>query len=666
MTTSDTTLAQKIGLALRQADANLTCAPFIQQNLNPAFPLRPYQIEAFARFAYYMQLPRAIQQPRQLLFHMATGSGKTLMMAGLLLDLYDRGYRNFIFFVNSTNIINKTRDNFLNNLSAKYLFHQRLNKRDKSFVIKEVQHFETENKTDISILFTTIQGLHARLNTPRENSVTYEDFEDKKICLLSDEAHHINVTTKKGKPTKNEAAELFSWENTVNKILAANTENILLEFTATADFSNAEIKAKYQDKLIFDYSLKQFRVDKYSKEVQVLQTALPPFERGLQAVLLSQYRKKVFENHRLMIKPVLLFKSKTIKNSQAFFEEFCTKIRQLSVEKLHRMLGTSSNSVMQKVSAYFEKKGVTMENLLLELQEDFSVAKCIAIDSQNDSSEKQLIINNLESENNEYRVVFAVDKLNEGWDVLNLFDIVRLYNTKETEHQSKKISKTTLSEAQLIGRGARYCPFQLHEHQAKYQRKYDDEPNHDLRIGEELYYHAAHNPAYVSELSKALIEIGIKAAKTERLPQHNTARGSSLNDLADDNKTEERLGFSKAVLQKVYKIQLLTGQSTLSQAFGDKPQTALKMQEKIYELGDFPQPILRKALNKLPFYQFDNLQKRFPNLVSMTEFITSERYLKQIKIAVQGTLAQVEKPLSRDLLAAAVLVLEEISLDGLD
>ena len=31
---------------------------------------------------------------------------------------------------------------------------------------------------------------------------------------------------------------------------------------------------------------------------------------------------------------------------------------------------------------------------------------------------------NLEDKNNEYRAIFAVDKLNEGWDVLNLFDIV--------------------------------------------------------------------------------------------------------------------------------------------------------------------------------------------------------------------------------------------------
>ena len=174
----------------------------IVKNLNPKFQLRPYQIEAFSRFKYVLQQYIKRQKPTQLLFHMATGSGKTLVMAGVILDLYEQGYRNFIFFVNSSNIIEKTKDNFLNSLSSKYLFNETLSIADKQITIKEVDNFETANQEDINIVFTTIQGLHSRLNTPKENALTYEDFEDKKIVLLSDEAHHINVETKKGKKTR--------------------------------------------------------------------------------------------------------------------------------------------------------------------------------------------------------------------------------------------------------------------------------------------------------------------------------------------------------------------------------------------------------------------------------------------------------------------------------
>ena len=53
------------------------------------------------------------------------------------------------------------------------------------------------------------------------------------------------------------------------------------------------------------------------------------------------------------------------------------------------------------------------------------------------------------------RVIFSVNKLNEGWDVLNLFDIVKLYKTQNKTE--------TIREAQLIGRGARYCPFDFED-----------------------------------------------------------------------------------------------------------------------------------------------------------------------------------------------------------
>ena len=99
------------------------------ENLYPKFELRPYQIEAFQRFLCYFEKEFDFKQyPCHLLFNMATGSGKTLIMAGLILYLYEKGYRNFLFFVNSTNIIEKTKGNFLNQQSSKYLFNNLLEK----------------------------------------------------------------------------------------------------------------------------------------------------------------------------------------------------------------------------------------------------------------------------------------------------------------------------------------------------------------------------------------------------------------------------------------------------------------------------------------------------------------------------------------------------------
>lgn len=84
---------------------------YIYSNLKDGYGQRPYQQEAFGRFVFYWNeyhdRPKGV--PTQLLYHMATGSGKTLIMAGLIIYLYQQGYRNFLFFVNSTNIIEKNQ-----------------------------------------------------------------------------------------------------------------------------------------------------------------------------------------------------------------------------------------------------------------------------------------------------------------------------------------------------------------------------------------------------------------------------------------------------------------------------------------------------------------------------------------------------------------------------
>ena len=145
-----------------------------------------------------------------------------------------------------------------------------------------------------------------------------------------------------------------------------------------------------------------------------MQTDAKPFDRALQAVLLSQYRRKVFEKNKLLIKPVILFKSKTINESKVFEEEFIRGIRTLTPEKLGEIKPNSEDKVIVKMFKYFENNKISFENLVAELQEDFSAEKTISVNSKEESEEKQLSINTLEDSNNEYRAIFAVDKLNEG------------------------------------------------------------------------------------------------------------------------------------------------------------------------------------------------------------------------------------------------------------
>src|SRR3972149_12205909 len=224
----------------------------VKLNLNQKYELRPYQVEAFARFfhCHKNDFPNKAY-PLHFLFNMATGSGKTLIMAGLIVYLYEQGYRNFLFFVNSTNIIEKTKDNFLNPASIKYLFNSDINIGNRRVRVSPVDNFEGANQNEISICFTTIQKLHSDLTTEKENTITYEDFRKHKVVLIADEAHHMNVQT------KSEIEMFESWENTVQRIFEQNRENLLLEFTATHDFATPAMINKYRNKVMRGGEFKQ-------------------------------------------------------------------------------------------------------------------------------------------------------------------------------------------------------------------------------------------------------------------------------------------------------------------------------------------------------------------------------------------------------------------------
>lgn len=87
-----------------------------------------------------------------------------------------------------------------------------------------------------------------------------------------------------------------------------------------------------------------------------------------------------------------------------------------------------------------------------------------------------------------------------GWDVLNLFDIVRL-------GIGNKTSRVTTQEAQLIGRGARYFPFGDVEN--RYTRKFDNDLTNPLSVIEQLSYHTTNDAPYIENLNKSMIENGL-------------------------------------------------------------------------------------------------------------------------------------------------------------
>ena len=594
---------------------------YIQENINPSFTLRPYQISAFENFITYFENDKMCRKPTQTLFHMATGSGKTMIMAGLMLYLYKKGYRNFLFFVNLSNIVRKTKENFLNSTSTKYLFAEEVRIDGERIPVKEVSNFQNTDENAINICFTTTQGLHADMWFAKENGITFEDFNDKKVVLISDEAHHLNVDTKTLSKNKDEQASYHSWEQTVRRIFEANKDNILLEFTATCDVNNPQIRAEYESKIVYDYPLAKFRADGFSKEIKTLRTDVSIMERAIQAIMLSQYRLKVFQDNRLSVKPVVLFKSAKIAASTQFMADFFEKISSLSGSELQRISKLTDNETLNEAYAYFEKNGISYDQLAQELQEEFSATHCISANDDKEAEQKQIILNSLEDANNPYRAVFEVKKLDEGWDVLNLFDIVRLYETRQSG--GKKISSSTVSEAQLIGRGARYCPFQIDEEQEKYKRKYDTDIDNPLRICEELYYHCQNDSRYIGELNNALREIGVDIEKQTvcdyilkedfKADKLYTEGFVFINDRIIKSRKDVD-GLLPSVREQVYTVRLATGSSGEDTIFGagsaliEKVVATYTYRTNIKKIADMNYAIVHKALCKYNVFKFNTLQ----------------------------------------------------------
>ena len=668
-------LAQEFDALAKYGALNADITDDIIDNLAHQIELRPYQRTALERWLFYIDKYEGRPKAPHLLFHMATGSGKTVLMAALIMDLYRRGYRNFLFFVNSAQIIEKTKDNFLNPASAKHLFAPKIRINDKPIDLRAVDTFEAVSGDAINIHFTTIQGLHTRMQNPKENSVTIEDFRDYKVVMISDEAHHLNAETKKTL-TKSEAEDKASWEATVSEIFRQHPENMLLEFTATVDLSHEAIRAKYHDKILYDYSLRQFREDGYSKDIELRQADLPPVERMLQAVVLSQYRRKVAESHGLHCKPVILMKSKTINESSDNETEFTAMIAGLTSESLDGLRAASEgDKTLSRAFAFImDERAMSGADFARELQGDFAPEKVVNVNNPKDLESRQIELNALEDLNNEIRVIFAVDKLNEGWDVLNLFDIVRLYDTRDGK--TNKVGKTTMAEAQLIGRGARYFPFIAPDQPdaAKEKRKYDSALDHPLRVLEGLHYHCSHNPKYIQDIRNALRETGMldETARTVRLRLKDSFKQTDLYEQdhiwINDRVKNPRDGVTG--LQS-YKIEgpftypsLMTGRVTEASAF-DGGQLTLKPSSnepvsRDFKMADFGKAILGFAMDANDFFHFAHLRSYFPQLAGALEFATSDTYLGGVTVSVRGLPDDLDNLTARQNLAIVQYVLHQI------
>ncbi|WP_120920125.1 DEAD/DEAH box helicase family protein [Helicobacter pylori] len=592
--------------------------------------LRDYQKQAIRN---YLEKRQSNPTQKHFMFEMATGSGKTLVMAGLILECYKQGYQNFIFFVNSTSILEKTKLNFTDSISSKYLFSENININDENIEIKSINNLNESHNNAINIYFSTIQGLFSLFTKAKENAISIEDLKDQKLVFLADEAHHLNTETKK-KLSDAESSEKRNWESVVKLALEQNKDNLLLEFSATIP-KEKSVKDKYENLKVITYTLKEFSEDKFCKNIYSLSYENKELEtRFLGACVSSLYKELLAQHHNIEnFKPCILFKSERIEDSKANQERFNAFLDNLSPLDLENFFNYSRNAFFKDAKNFFDKQKYT-PNLTAFLQTKFQKSVQINTNNEKELEKSMLLLNSLEDRDNPKKVIFSVDKLNEGWDVLNLFDIVRLKN--------KASQKDTTKDAQLIGRGARYYPFSYNDFKPSciefYQRKF--ELSNPLSTLERLDYHAIYNSEFIAELKNDLQKLGLGFAnekenkEKQTIPLTPTKRFKCYyaSNTKDKNKnlfTKDYSGPVEATLQSLHVplFGFIVREKKVDFKEEDKGDTTYYIP---HTLDKIPINYFLKALN-LKNLDFKTLKKAFKKHAfnNKVEFI--ERYVSSLK-----------------------------------
>lgn len=562
------------------------------------------------------------------MFEMATGSGKTLVMAGLILECYKQGYQNFIFFVNSTSILEKTKLNFTDSVSSKYLFSENININDENTEIKSINNLNESQTSAINIYFSTIQGLFSLFTKVKENAISIEDLKDQKLVFLADEAHHLNTETKK-KLSDAEFSEKHNWESVVKLALEQNKDNLLLEFSATIP-NEKSVKDKYKNLKVVTYTLKEFSEDKFCKNIYSLSYENKELEtRFLGACVSSLYKELLAQHHNIEnFKPCILFKSERIEDSKENQERFNAFLENLSPLDLENFFNHSRNAFFKDAKNFFDKQKYT-HNLAALLQTKFKKSVQINTNNEKELEKSMLLLNSLEDRQNPKRVIFSVDKLNEGWDVLNLFDIVRLKN--------KASQKDTTKDAQLIGRGARYYPFSYNDLKPSsiefYQRKFD--LFNPLSALERLDYHAVYDSEFIAKLNNELQDLGLGFVNEKQtIPLTPTKRFKCY--YASNTKNKNKNLFNKDYTDSV-KVKLQSLHVPLF-AFGVREKKVDFKEEnkgdKTYyiphTLNKIPINYFLKALN-LKNLDFKTLKKAFKKHAFNNKVGFIEQYISYLK-----------------------------------
>jgi len=445
------------------------------------FALRPYQVEALSAFQLFWKdgfdsrslKQGAIQQGKddegkiiewhKVGFEMATGSGKTLLMGATILDLYHKGFRDFLILTPNTILFDKTVENFTPR-AVKSIFGDGWNLtynlvtgnsyrdktcnyeegRDISFYVFNMQKFyDKATSTAQKSGEDTMKGT-PYIRRPLEDSlwrdksgshtISFVEFlRNRRPVIISDEAHHYQQ-----KKTTEAIFELLP--------------SAVLEFTATSlEKGGSE---SFGQNNLYKYPMQRYISEGYGKRIFAVGCGMSD-EKMSDAVTDSDKQKLLWgmlihllktESLTAVKAPVkksmLLTKARSIKHAEAINEY---------LKKWPDAVSNELDDVLEQVN----REGTDIAKIIRrtiprnksELVKKISqVANSVFTIHSENKTEEEVWTDYRSLDDNKAEIVNQVKIFTEGVDYDNFYTIVVLGDT---------VQKVGLAAAQLIGRGLR-------------------------------------------------------------------------------------------------------------------------------------------------------------------------------------------------------------------
>ena len=445
------------------------------------FALRPYQVEALSAFQLFWKdgfdsrslKQKTLQEGKddegkiiqwhKVGFEMATGSGKTLLMGAAILDLYQRGFKDFLILTPNTILFDKTINNFTPR-AVKSIFGDGWNltynlvtgdsyrdktcnyeeERDISFYVFNMQKFyDKATSSGQNDGENTMKGT-PYVRRPLEDSlwrdksgnhtISFMEFlRERRPVIISDEAHHYQQ-----KKTKEAIFELLP--------------RIVLEFTATS-LEKGGSESFGQDNL-YKYPMQRYVSEGYGKRIFAVGCGSND-EKTSDEVTDSDKQKLVWG----MLIHLLKCESLTAVNAPVKKAMLLTKTRSIKhADAVNVYLKNWPDSVGDEINDVLDQVGregtdiakiirrYVLENKSELMKKMSRVAKSVFTIHSENKSDEEIWTEYQSLDDNKAEIVNQVRIFTEGVDYDNFYTIVVLGDTVEN---------VGLAAAQLIGRGLR-------------------------------------------------------------------------------------------------------------------------------------------------------------------------------------------------------------------